>query len=49
MKTLTIKNAQALHYTNASINELIQEVERILETQDRQMPEETQFGPPGIH
>ena len=46
MKTLTIKNAQAWHYTNARINELIQEVERILETQDRQMPERIQFGPP---
>ena len=40
------KNAQAWHYTNARINELIQEVERILETQDRQMPEGIQFGPP---
>ena len=26
------KNAQAWHYTNARINELIQEAERILET-----------------
>ena len=44
------RNAQAWHYTNARINELIQEVERILETQDRQMSEESQFGPPpGIH
>ena len=40
------KNAQAWHYTNARINELIQEVERILETQTRQMPERVQFGPP---
>ena len=40
------KNAQAWHYTNARINELIQEVEQILETQDRQMPEGIQFGPP---
>ena len=40
------KNAQAWHYTNARINELIQEVERILETQTRQMPEGIQFGPP---
>ena len=40
------KNAQAWHYTNARISELIQEVERILETQDRQMPEGIQFGPP---
>ena len=29
------RNAQAWHYTNARINELIQEVERILEVQDR--------------
>ena len=43
------KNAQAWHYTNARINELIQEVERILETQTGQMPERIQFGPPGIH
>ena len=43
------RNAQAWHYTNARINELIQEVERILETQDRQVPERIQFGPPGIH
>ena len=40
------KNAQGWHYTNARINELIQEVERILETQTRQMPERIQFGPP---
>ena len=40
------RNAQAWHYTNARINELIQEVERILEAQDRQMSEESQFGPP---
>ena len=40
------RNAQAWHYTNARINELIQEVEQILETQDRQMPGESQFGPP---
>ena len=44
------KNAQAWHYTNARINELIQEAERILETQDSQMPQRIQFGPPpGIH
>ena len=36
------RNAQAWHYTNARINELIQEVEQILEAQDRQMLE----GPP---
>ena len=40
------RNAQAWHYTNARINELIQEVEQILETQDRQMPDRIQFGPP---
>ena len=43
------RNAQAWHYTNARINELIQEVEQILEAQDRQELEESQFGPPGIH
>ena len=42
------RNAQAWHYTNARINELIQEVERILEVQDRQVSEESQFGPPEI-
>ena len=31
------RNAQAWHYTNARINELIQEAEQILETQDRQL------------
>ena len=40
------KNAQAWHYTNARINELIQEVEQILEAQDRQLSEGPQFGPP---
>ena len=40
------KNAQAWHYTNARINELIQEAERNLETQDNQMPRRIQFGPP---
>ena len=40
------RNAQAWHYTNARINELIQEVEQILETQDRQMSGESQFDPP---
>ena len=40
------RNAQAWHYTNARINELIQEVEQILEAQDRQMLEESQFEPP---
>ena len=37
------RNAQAWYYTNAKINELIQEVEQILEAQDEQMSEETQF------
>ena len=40
------RNAQAWHYTNARINELIQEVEQILEAQDRQMLGETQLEPP---
>ena len=40
------RNAQAWHYTNPRINELIQEVKRILEAQERQMSEESQFGPP---
>ena len=40
------RNAQAWHYTNARINELVQEAEQILETKDRQMLEESQFGPP---
>ena len=40
------KNAQAWHYTNARIKELIQEAERILETQDSQIPQRIQFGPP---
>ena len=46
MKRLTIRNAQAWHYTNARINELIQEAEQILETRDNQMPRRIQFGPP---
>ena len=40
------RNAQAWHYTNARINELIQEVEQILEAQDRQVSEELRFKPP---
>ena len=32
------RNAQAWHYTNARINELIQEAEQALEVQDRQLP-----------
>ena len=31
------RNAQAWHYTNARINELVQEAEQILEAQDRQL------------
>ena len=40
------RNAQAWHYTNARINELVQEVEQILEAQNRQMSEGSQFEPP---
>ena len=40
------RNAQAWHYTNARINELIQEAEQILEAQDRQLSREPQFRPP---
>ena len=40
------RNAQAWHYTNARINELIQEAEQTLEAQDRQLPWEPQFRPP---
>ena len=40
------RNAQAWHYTNARINELIQEAEQILEAQDRQLSWEPQFWPP---
>ena len=40
------RNAQAWHYTNARINELVQEAEQILEAQDRQMSEKLQFKPP---
>ena len=40
------RNTQAWHYTNARINELVQEAEQILEAQDRQMSEESQFRPP---
>ena len=39
------RNAQAWHYTNARINELVQEAEQILEAQDRQMSEKLQFKP----
>ena len=40
------RNAQAWHYTNARINELVQEAEQTLEAQDRQMSEGSQFEPP---
>ena len=40
------RNAQAWHYTNARINELIQEAEQALEDQDRQFPPEPLLGPP---
>ena len=34
------------YYTNARINELIQEAEQALEVQDRQLPQEPRFRPP---
>ena len=40
------RNAQAWHYTNARINELVQEAEQILEAQDRQLPWGPHFRPP---
>ena len=40
------RNARVWHYTNARINELIQEAEQTLEAQDRQLPQEPQFRPP---
>ena len=40
------RNAQAWHYTNARINELVQEVEQILEAQDRQLSWGPHFRPP---
>ena len=40
------RNAQVWHYTNARINELIQEAEQTLEAQDRQLSREPQFRPP---
>ena len=40
------RNAQAWHYTNARINELIQEVEQILEAQDKQLSWGPHFRPP---
>ena len=40
------RNAEAWHYTNARINELVQEAEQILEAQDRQMSWGPHFRPP---
>ena len=40
------RNAQAWHYTNARINELIQEAEQALENRDRELANGPQFGPP---
>ena len=40
------RNAQAWHYTNARINELIQEAEQALENRDRELAHRPQFGPP---
>ena len=40
------QNAQAWHYTNARINELIQEAEYALEVRDRQMSQRSPCGPP---
>ena len=40
------RNAQAWYYTNARINELIQEAEQAYEVQDKQFPQEPQFRPP---
>ena len=40
------RNAQAWHYTNARINELIQEAEQALEIHDRQLTQGPQFWPP---
>ena len=40
------RNAQVWYYTNARINELIQEAEQALEVQHRQLPQEPRFRPP---
>ena len=40
------RNAQVWHYTNARINELIQEAEQALEIQDKQLDQGPQFRPP---
>ena len=40
------RNAQAWHYTNVRLNELIQEAEQALEAGDRQLTQGIQFGPP---
>ena len=40
------RNAQAWHYTNARINELIQEAAQALENRDKELAHGPQFGPP---
>ena len=40
------RNAQAWHYTNAQINELIQEAEQALEYRDRQVAQWSPYRPP---
>ena len=40
------RNTRVWHYTNARIDELVQEVEQILEAQDRERTEGSQFEPP---
>ena len=40
------RNAQAWHYTNAQINELIQEAEQALEFRDRQAAQWSPHQPP---
>ena len=40
------RKAQAWHYTNATINKLIQEAEQAPEARDRQLAQGVQFGPP---
>ena len=40
------RNAQAWHYTNARINELVQEAEQVLEAQDRQLTWGPHLRPP---
>ena len=40
------RNAQAWHYTNARINELIQEAEQALEVRNEQLAQRPTFRPP---